>query len=528
MGNDNKIVPAKKENSVLHNQVMMFLDEEVSNLPDDGYRNSYNLEEEYAKTKKNHSRFTPLALLGALLVVLGTVFAVTLIITDIDKKVTVELSEFADLNLKTLLDSVAKIQTSYDEAVTEKTVLVSDRELALTSAENKKNQDIFVIQSMHLANKNEEKKRIEKVNQTYEKDVKDIYENYEPKLVSVTKKIEELDAQLKSYDASKIEAAQQQDRAINSERQVQELEKRRISEQYEQRISELQKTIEDLRSSNSKNMVDSITSVSQKYQAEIDSLDPVLKDAAADELIAESKLERANIYNAALEDDDERGLPEKLEKSFENYLAVYRNYLYLNKSVSSLPQKHSIPSYVEASAVFVNDMGVIFEETAVDLQENVAKLEENVGNLEEKVREVTDEKTQLEAKVENLNTKVAGLNKDAEKYKKSIEEKEKQNKNYEDGLLNLITIFKYNGLVLSAESKDNVILMVLPSVVESLNDDSIINVEIKAGKSIKGTLVRGEDGYFIYQPLLDKQGNPVDFDLESLAVGTPAKITVKK
>ena len=58
MDYDNKINFDKKNNNDnLHDEVMLFLGDEVNRIHQKGTNNSYNIEEEYAKTKKNHSPY---------------------------------------------------------------------------------------------------------------------------------------------------------------------------------------------------------------------------------------------------------------------------------------------------------------------------------------------------------------------------------------------------------------------------------------------------------------------------------------
>lgn len=519
------------EKSGLHEEVMLFLDDEVSNLPNDSSRTSYNLEYEYSKTKKNHSPFTIHILFLCFVIVVGTVFFVSKIIANQDKKIAVELAEFSDLNLKSLLDSVSKVQTSYDEAVKERDDLVNDKEQAIKSAEAKREQDLFVISSMHLTNKADEKRRISKVNQAYENTLSSIDSDFNPKIAAANEKVEEIDSQLKSYDASKLQAAQEQEKIINSERQVQELEKRRLTEQYEQRINELQRTIESLRASNNEDMFNSITSISGKYQAEIDGLDPVIVDATADELIVSSK-------TAEWEDFDsdsvfeEVELNEDLAEAFEVFQKNYDDYFYLNKSVAAIPQKNTIPSYVEASNVFVNNMSKTFEEATLALQSENDELYEEIDELEEKKKELEGSVKELQSNIEDLNVVVEDLKYEVTAEKKKTSQLETERKalkeSYEECILNALNALKYSAMIMSAESKDNIRVYVIPKLLEDITEDSVLNIEIKAGKTIKGTLLKDENDYFLFEPAVDKQGIPVDFSLDAFYAGLPAKVTVKK
>ena len=65
MGNDNKI----NQNDQRHKEVLLFLNDELNRLQTVNSSNSYDLEKEYAKTKKNKSLFSTLLLVGSMVVV---------------------------------------------------------------------------------------------------------------------------------------------------------------------------------------------------------------------------------------------------------------------------------------------------------------------------------------------------------------------------------------------------------------------------------------------------------------------------
>ena len=286
MDNDDKIKKESKEltspstqltakdfipQTEVHKDVRMFLDSELASIYQQTKLQSYNLEKEYSETKKHKSPL-PWIILGlCFAVVLATVVVMTTVINTKDRNITVEMNVFDDLNLKDLLDSVSKIQTNYDNVKSQRAALISSRESDLKNAESKREQDIFVIKSMKLSAK-EERAKINQVENEYNLTMQNIQSNYEAKMSAVEAEIKEYEEQLAKYDSSKVQAAQEQERLLNSERRVQELERRKLSQQYERQIAELEQTIESLRNENNESVFKSVSSVSSKYQAEIPAL----------------------------------------------------------------------------------------------------------------------------------------------------------------------------------------------------------------------------------------------------------------
>ena len=76
MGNDNKITEEQKSNQI-HKEVMLFLGKELERIHQTSNEQAYNIEKEYAKSKKNHSPFSAFMLIGCFLVVFAIAFIMT-------------------------------------------------------------------------------------------------------------------------------------------------------------------------------------------------------------------------------------------------------------------------------------------------------------------------------------------------------------------------------------------------------------------------------------------------------------------
>ena len=115
MDNDNKI-----DSSVLDNEntaipeekgdVLLFLQEEIMPLRKKKVVTTYDLEKEYAKTRKNKNLSVWIVLL---LTVVGVVLATWAIISGFSvnsRNIEVSLDAFEDLNLRNLFDALSKLR----------------------------------------------------------------------------------------------------------------------------------------------------------------------------------------------------------------------------------------------------------------------------------------------------------------------------------------------------------------------------------------------------------------------------------
>ena len=192
MGNDNKI----NQNDQRHKEVLLFLNDELNRLQTVNSSNSYDLEKEYAKTKKNKSLFSTLLLTGSMLVVFLLAWGITAYINSKNQEITVNLEEFEGLNVKNLLDSVSKVQTNYDNAMKNRTNIISDRDLALKNAEEKRERELFLIESLSLDDKDEIESRQAAVLEEYEESVARIKQVYDPQIAAADTELAEYKKQL--------------------------------------------------------------------------------------------------------------------------------------------------------------------------------------------------------------------------------------------------------------------------------------------------------------------------------------------
>ena len=206
MDNDIKIIE-KKESSQTHKDVMLFLDDELNLLQKENAISSYNLEEEYEKTKKNKSLFSFLILAGCLVVVIFVSWGLKRYINQKNENITVNLEEFDNLNLKGLLDSVFKVQANYDNAIKEKSRIISQKELELQDAQTKLDNELFLIDSLKLSNKKEIERRKSQAQADYKKNIAEINLKYDEQIAAIEAEANEYKLQLAEYDTAKIEAA---------------------------------------------------------------------------------------------------------------------------------------------------------------------------------------------------------------------------------------------------------------------------------------------------------------------------------
>ena len=505
MDYDNKIENRELARNQRHKDVLLFLNEELNNLQDRTTTETYNLEREYAKTKKNKSPFVFLLLFICFGATLGVAWILSNVISKQNQNIEINLEEFDALNLKDLLDSVTKVQDRYDNAVKQQSLYKSELEAQLKDAEQKRDDDLFLIDSLSEIDAESVAGKRRQVNNEYYKKVEEIRAEYEPKIAELEQEIDQYKKELESYDASKIDAARERDMAVDGERQIQELERQRLVEMYERQIADLQKRLNA--SSDNKSYRKAVNQVSGKYKTEMDKLDPIFEDEQADEIIKDTRFAIVKTFNADRLFEYHRITEEKdaaLMKGYQDYQAYYDKYKYLREAVASVPQKNSVPDYVFTTNKLVDKMSETFEDTTIALR---------------------DERDELSRQIAELNKKIESLKEEqAEQLNRVSQEYQKANFAYTDCINELLNHTDHNAVVVTALSKQNVSVYVVPRA-RYLIGKSGGSAEVFGLKTIKGRLVATDKtGYYRFFPSVDAEGNEIDFDLKDIVPGAIVKI----
>ena len=520
MGNDNKI---NQTNDQRHKEVLLFLNDELNRLQTVNSSNSYDLEKEYAKTKKNKSLFSTLLLTGSMLVVFLLAWGITAYINSKNQEITVNLAEFEGLNVKNLLDSVSKVQTNYDNAMKNRTNIISDRDIALKNAEEKRERELFLIDSLNLDDKADIKKRKDAVLEEYENSVAQIKQVYDPQIAAADTELAEYKKQLDEYDTAKLEAARQQEQALDSERRVHQLEMDKLAKVYEGRITELQETYARERKDNSEQIRRQVSEVSQKYVQQINMLDPDLTKTSAQGIVNTINAKEYEPFNYEKFVEENEIEDETAVIGLISFQKNYNQYETVQKPFETIPYKKSAPDYIKASKGIVENMGTVFEETTLKL---------------------AGEKQELNTKVEALQQEVTGLNKQIDKIRSDseaekvalqeqlhaqfLEEKAQLASDYVGLYDGILASAKAHAVVVAAHSKESIRIYVTPDQRGHITEAGV-GAEIKASKSVKGVIkpIPGEPGFYSFENALDKAGNPVDFDFSLVAAGQIVKVSSK-
>lgn len=343
MDNDYQIIDNNKSGTSI---VKYLLKDELEAISKDT-QDLYDLEKEYAKTKLNRTYFVPKVLLACVIFVVLITLVICFGITKFDQNIAVNIDVFQDVDIKGMLDLSARTDASYQQAVKAHNELEASLDFALKEALQKKDEDLFMLNSMRLKKTklNQRKKEIE---DDYLASCKAIHNEYDIKLEASNKDVKHFKALLDEYNTGAAKNVQGKLSSLNSERQLHQLEIDRITKGYESQIKELENRLDKKQRDSLDRQKKSVSTVTKNFE---ERLDPIIKDDMA---LSLRKLYNANTVlpfnsfsykNQLLEKNKKTDFTVALDEINENEAQAY-NYIKDSILTTALQDhQNSIPDY---------------------------------------------------------------------------------------------------------------------------------------------------------------------------------------
>lgn len=363
MDNDDKIettelaVAEEKEvMSQTESDVLLFLQEEIMPLRKKKEVTSYDLEKEYAKTRKNKNFAVWIVLsLTVVCVVLAT-WLITSHFVASSKNIEVSLESFEDLNLRNLFDALSKTQDLYEKAAKTKAELQAAFDQKMSQAKRSLDSDLEYIRRLKVS-RAEKRTRETRVQNRYANSVKAIHEEFDEKLQASDIELKQYEEQLKSFDSENVEKAQEWEKQMDSQRQVHEIEKSKLVDEYETSISDLKQQMTEAQERSYQERRAAISDLSNHYEEIIANLDPVIKNGKTNSAIQNASALTAydsfdpNLINQSVTYSDDEYVQElrALQSKYDTFVAM-------NNFASEIPFTNGMADLVKAEKQVTYDM----------------------------------------------------------------------------------------------------------------------------------------------------------------------------
>ena len=398
---EKNLVPAEKAESVpskIERELMLFLGDELAPLRRTKKVDVYDLETEYQKTGKNIRWSVWITVAAtALAVILVTVFTVKGL-SKSNEKIEINFSSFANLGLQDLFSQLQKTQENYDEATKRRSELKGNLEARLNAAKLAMDNDLEVLADSTLPDDVKKEKRA-KIREDYNAEVLAAHTEFDAPLLAAETEVKQYEEQLKNFDSENVARAQKYEQQMDSERQIYELEKSRTTKNFQDKLDQAAKELQETRQKSIEDRRKATREIASRYEGELASLDPTIKDSKVNKIIsdAESKL-GPSIFDANAFIKLAGDTSQEFSASLKQAQADYENLFALYQQASSIPYKNSMKALVPAERkLSYNIIAALTSSASSEIKAKNAELEKLNEQIASLTRDMEDKKKEVEA-----------------------------------------------------------------------------------------------------------------------------------
>jgi hypothetical protein len=228
----------------------------------------YHLDQEFAQTRKNRSFFVVGVTLATVIIFAVAAIVTARFIEQASERQEVDISSFEALNLKDLLNVAKRTEDEYNALQRELSVLERELEVEVRSFHTAYAAELELIAASRAddAEKNRLRDRAARDRDT---GIRRVEARFTPTLEA--KRVEVMSAanRMEQYDSRMLEQARQNAETLAAERQVFEIERQRLSEQYENRIATLEESAATERAAFEKNKQELLAALQKARSSEM-------------------------------------------------------------------------------------------------------------------------------------------------------------------------------------------------------------------------------------------------------------------
>ena len=335
--------------------VQLFLDDEISSLPKMGETSDYDLESAFVETKRNRLQsLRPILISMTICTLLAIAFVLVLMKIALyrNNNIQVQVRDFDDLNLQNLFTQVQETQAKLEEAENRRSTLVRNRDGLLQQAEAERSVQLQMLNSMNLTSY-QYKQRSRGIEIACEQ-LKLKAQEIEGLIAECDANIDKYRKTLASYNSAQVEQAAR----IKGETILQELERKKIYEQYEERLETLRSNMVNSLQSDLEHQKNLVQYILQLY-------DPSASNFLQASQVADKALEEYRgeylTYRAAVSPQ----ASELFRSTLERQADFYKEFSILQSAFAEMPQQNAQPRFVQAMRAVAAKAGNDLTEAAV-------------------------------------------------------------------------------------------------------------------------------------------------------------------
>lgn len=233
--------PEGETTDLVERSKMVFLREIINEFK--RRQQQYDLGTEFSKTRQNRSFMVPLVVIALIAVFGVVVVGVTRYIQTQSRSIQVDIDDFADVNLRDVLDEAQRLQNQLDAAERELAQLRSELVDRIEQTERERDRNIELLNEASLT-AGQRNARAQEFRAQAQSEIDSLNAEYQPRIAELQARIEQLRTQIAAYDTRQLEQAREQEQILNNQQRVHELEMERLRSEYDARIARLSENYE--------------------------------------------------------------------------------------------------------------------------------------------------------------------------------------------------------------------------------------------------------------------------------------------
>ncbi|MBN2617940.1 MAG: hypothetical protein JXR64_06475 [Spirochaetales bacterium] len=382
MVNENEITPDVRE--LTRKATSLFIRSSISNTEPPKL---YNLDVEFANTKKNKNLIITGSLVIFILVSLAAAFFVTKYIEIQNSKIPISINAFEDVNLREIFDKAKQYENDMKNAQRDLQDLYSNRDTAIKTLQTNAENAIKLLDTQNSEDKNY---RISRIRTELKNNIASEEELWQAEISLVNDRIKSIQDKMDTYDTRILEKAKEQEELINNQQKRFDLEMEESVKYYENKIKELvneqSREIKELTLTNN-NMLET---VKYKYEQKIDILENLYNPLPEDDFLFLNNYESAQSPNIVLSSNSintelfNEGILDK--NHIENEINNINQVNSVFKKIKEIPY-YNFPS---SALLYIEDS---YKNTIHEYSNIIAKL---TPVIENKNRQIQEQKTALD------------------------------------------------------------------------------------------------------------------------------------
>lgn len=408
MGDDREIKPPAEQldsqtTEIVERSKMVFLREIVNEFK--RRQQQYDLDVEFAKTRKNRSVAIPLTIVILVLVFGVVVAGVTRYIQSSSLAIRVDIDDFADVNLRDILDEAQRLQNQLDVVQRELRELQEERDTQVRQIERARDRDIGLLAEAGLTAA-ERTAREQSIRSEAAQSMESILAEVEPRIAELQERIADLQERIAQYDSRQLEQAREQEEILNNQQRLFDLEMAEVRDRYERQIARLttdyEREIEELERFQAEfertiraRHAEEIARMRDRHAAEIAGLtlrfNPVLDDEPLAPLLTAPARPGAvafagpGPYRALLQAEGAASATE-----YQRLQGQYREFMELLARLRAIPYENSVPAALDQLDLRARDLVRAYDSMWRTLGDSVQDRDSTIARRDQMIQDQSD------------------------------------------------------------------------------------------------------------------------------------------